>query len=130
MGGSLGPMQQNPMHGGPMTQVNVAMSNQMNSNVNPSVANVSIPGAPQLMNTNTISGPMTGGASISNQIGVPGQIGNSMSGSLPVPMGNVINPQMAGQVQSQMTGAISHSHMNVQTQMNHMAAQRKVTVNI
>lgn len=122
MGGPLGPVQQGQMHGGPMGgQVNIAMANQMNTSVNSPVANVTITGSGQMVNANSMSGPMVSG-SMPNQMSMGGQMGNSMSGPMPGQMG--MSAPMGQQVPSPMQGGMQPNQMNVQAQM---MAQRKVS---
>lgn len=110
-GGQMGSMPQSAMHGGPMgNQMNVIAANQMNN-----VANA--------------GGPIVNANSISNQMAMGGQIGNTMSGAGPMSnqMGGVMNNSMiGGQIASPMSAGMAHSQMNLQ--MNHMAAagQRKM----
>lgn len=112
-GGQMGSMPQSAMHGGPMgNQMNVIAANQMNN-----VANA--------------GGPIVNANSISNQMAMGGQIGNTMSGAGPMSnqMGGVMNNSMiGGQIASPMSAGMAHSQMNLQ--MNHMAAagQRKVSI--
>lgn len=120
--GSLGPMQPTGMqqstvqsgmiHGGPMNQINVVMSNQMNQNVNQSLANViAAPGT--MINANSMSGPGVNPTSMANAASMSGPIPNSMSGP-------IMSNQMAGQVPSQMGGGIMHGQMSA-----HIAGQQR-----
>lgn len=108
-GGQMGSMPQSAMHGGPMgSQMNIIAANQMN--------NVANAGGP-IVNTN----------SISNQMAMGGQMGNTMSGTGPMSnqMGGVMNNSMiGGQIAPPMSAGMAHS------QINHMAAagQRKVSI--
>lgn len=129
VGGSLAPMQQTGMqqggvqsgmiHGGPMSQINVVMSNQMNQNVNQSLANV-ITGPGTMINANSMSGQGVNPTSMANAVSMSGPIPNSMSGPISGQVGNVMSSQMAGQVPSQMGGGMMHGQMNA-----HIAGQQR-----
>ncbi len=122
MGNTVGPMPPGAMHAGPMTQINMQVSNPMNVAVNPSVANVSVAAPGPLMNTSSMN-PMISPVSVSNQMNLPNQMSNSMSGPMLGPMGNVMSNQMSsGQMPPALAGGMSHNQMSM-----HMA-QRKVSM--
>ncbi|XP_065202466.1 mediator of RNA polymerase II transcription subunit 15-like [Planococcus citri] len=125
--GPMGPVIQGQIPGGPMpNQVNISMANQMNTSVNSPVANVTITGPGQMVNANSMSGPMAGAGGMPNQMAMSGQMGNSMSGPLPGQMGNVMNSPMGQQVPSPMPNGMAPGQMNVPGQMNHLGGPRKM----
>lgn len=110
--GPMGPVQQGQMPGGPMpTQVNL-MGNQINVSVNSPVANVT------MVNANSMGGGMP------NQMAMPGQMGNTMSGPLPGQMASVMNSPMGQQVPSPIPNGMPPNQMNVPGQMNHLGPRK------
>lgn len=113
--GQMPQQNQIPTTGVPMNnQMNVAMANQMNtqvSNVMPQ----------QMINNSSTSGPMMAAGMVPNQMNSSPMMNGP--GPLPGHMTNVMNTTMGQQMP---LSPMQSNQMNMQTQMNHLGATRKV----
>lgn len=118
--GPMGPIQSNPMLNRAINQL--PMNNQMNQNVNTQIPN-NMPGPNSVVNQSSVGGSMMV-PNLNNQIGMPNQMPNQMSGAIGNQMGLMSNQLGPGQLPPPMMGNMQQPHppMNV-----HLSNQRKVS---
>ncbi|KAK7602242.1 hypothetical protein V9T40_009683 [Parthenolecanium corni] len=117
--GPMGPIQSNPMLNRAINQL--PMNNQMNQNVNTQIPN-NMPGPNSVVNQSSVGGSMMV-PNLNNQIGMPNQMPNQMSGAIGNQMGLMSNQLGPGQLPPPMMGNMQQPHppMNV-----HLSNQRKM----